>query len=77
MRQHAVDYSFNEHEVNVHRKFRITFMANTEENIPWEFQPKTPTLVVNAGETALCFYQVMNRSDKPIAGIAIYQITPE
>jgi cytochrome c oxidase assembly protein subunit 11 len=32
---------------------------------------------VNAGETALAFYKVYNRSDKPIAGIAIYQIFPE
>lgn len=37
MRQHAIDYGLNENEINVHRKFRVTFMANTEENIPWEF----------------------------------------
>lgn len=34
-------------------------------------------MLVNAGETALAFYKVFNRSDKPIAGIAIYQIFPE
>ena len=34
-------------------------------------------MVVNAGETALSFYKVYNRSDKPIAGIAIYQIFPD
>jgi hypothetical protein len=34
-------------------------------------------VVVNAGESALEFYKVYNRSDKPIAGIAIYQIFPE
>jgi cytochrome c oxidase assembly protein subunit 11 len=33
--------------------------------------------VVNAGETALAFYKVYNRSDKPIAGIAVYQVFPE
>tara|TARA_B110001450_G_scaffold243882_1_gene255516 strand:+ start:200 stop:781 length:582 start_codon:yes stop_codon:yes gene_type:complete len=33
--------------------------------------------VVNAGETALSFYKVFNRADRPIAGIAIYQIYPE
>lgn len=32
---------------------------------------------MNAGETALSFYKVYNRADKPIAGIAIYQIFPE
>lgn len=34
-------------------------------------------MIVNAGETALSFYKVYNRSDRPIAGIAIYQIYPE
>jgi hypothetical protein len=33
--------------------------------------------VVNAGETALAFYKVFNRADRPIAGIAIYQVYPE
>ena len=52
-------------------------MAHAEDQIPWEFQPETASLVVNAGETALSFYKVYNRSNKPIAGIAIYQIFPE
>ena len=52
-------------------------MAHTEDNLPWEFQPSTPTLVVNAGESSLAFYRVYNRSEKPIAGIAVYQIYPE
>lgn len=52
-------------------------MGHTMDNIPWEFQPSTPNLVINAGETALSFYKVFNRSDRPIAGIAIYQIYPE
>jgi len=47
-------------------------MAHAEDQIPWEFQPETASLVVNAGETALSFYKVYNRSNKPIAGIAIY-----
>ena len=52
-------------------------MSHAEDEIPWEFQPETTQLLVNAGETALGFYKVYNRSDKPIAGIAIYQIFPE
>ena len=52
-------------------------MSHAEDEIPWEFQPETRQLLVNAGETALAFYKVYNRSDKPIAGIAIYQIFPE
>lgn len=77
MRQHAKDYSFSDEKVNVFRKYRISFMAHTQDDLPWEFQPQTTCLVVNAGETALAFYKVYNRSDKPIAGIAVYQIFPE
>lgn len=52
-------------------------MAHGEDEIPWEFQPEKNQIVVNAGETALAFYKVHNRSKKPVAGIAIYQIFPE
>lgn len=77
MATHSKDYRKADHEINVFRKYRINFMGNTEDEIPWDFEPETTSLTVNAGETALAFYKVYNRSDKPIAGIAIYQISPE
>lgn len=77
MSRHAKDYKFKDEEVNVHRKFRISFIGHTQDEIPWEFQPSTANLVVNAGETALSFYKVYNKADRPIAGIAIYEIFPE
>lgn len=77
MRTHAKDYRYNDAEINVHRKYRISFMSHCQDEIPWEFEPQTPTIVVNSGETALSFYKVYNRADRPIAGLAIYQIYPE
>ena len=77
MSQSHKDYSFRPEEVNVYRKYKVCFIGNAEDQIPWEFQPETTQLIVNAGETALAFYKVHNRSDKPVAGIAIYQISPE
>ena len=77
MTTHYKDYRKADKEVNVFRKYKVQFMGNTEDEIPWDFQPETTQLTVNAGETALAFYKVYNRSDKPIAGIAIYQISPE
>lgn len=77
MSTHYKEYKFKDDEINVFRKFRISFMSHTEDEIPWEFQPTTANLVVNAGETALSFYKVFNKADRPIAGIAIYQIYPE
>jgi len=77
MSQHAKEYKFKDSEVNVYRKFRVSFLTHTQDEIPWEFEPSTPTIVVNSGESALGFYKVYNRADRPIAGIAIYQIYPE
>ena len=72
MKQHAQNYHFKDDKVNVFKKYRVSFMSHTQDDLPWEFQPTTGTIVVNAGETSLSFYKVYNRSDKPIAGIAIY-----
>ena len=77
MRRHAVDYKIKEEQINVFKKFRVSFMSHTEDELPWEFQAQSPSVVVNAGETCLGFYKVYNRSDKPIAGIAIYQVWPD
>ena len=77
MSQSHKDYSFRPDEVNVFRKYKVCFVGHAEDGIPWEFVPETTQLVVNAGETALAFYKVHNRSDLPVAGIAIYQISPE
>lgn len=77
MSQHAKDYNFDKDKLNVFRKYRISFMAHTQDNLQWEFQPQTSCLVVNAGETALAFYKVYNHTDKPISGIAVYQVFPE
>ena len=39
MSQHAKDYNFDRDKVNVFRKYRISFMAHTQDDLPWEFQP--------------------------------------
>ena len=76
MSQHAKRFKVKEDDIKVHRKFRITFTGETNDDLPWEFQPQTTTVIVNAGETCLAFYRVYNSSDKPIAGISVYQVFP-
>ena len=41
MSLHAKTYQFKDDEINVFRKYKVQFMANTEDEIPWEFQPET------------------------------------
>lgn len=71
------DYRKNDEDINVFRKFTVCFMAHAEDDIPWVFQPEKTQIKINAGETALAFYKVHNKSKKPLAGIAVYQIFPE
>jgi cytochrome c oxidase assembly protein Cox11 len=38
MRQHAKEYGkYKDDEINVFRKYRISFMAHTMDDLPWEF----------------------------------------
>lgn len=41
------------------------------------FEPVERELIVSAGETAIVFYRLYNREDKPIVGFATYNISPE
>jgi cytochrome c oxidase assembly protein subunit 11 len=72
MKLSATPYKAKAEDITVHRKFRVQFMAQVQDDMPWEFAAEKTHMVVNAGETALAFYKVINQSDKPISGIAIY-----
>lgn len=77
MKTHSKDYSLKDEDVDVYRKYRVGFLSQTQDEIPWAFEASTPAIQINAGETALSFYKVFNQADRPIAGIAIYQVYPE
>ena len=55
----------------------IKFNANLSDNMPWVFQPSQKELKILVGETALGFYKAYNPTDKPIIGIATYNVTPQ
>jgi cytochrome c oxidase assembly protein subunit 11 len=55
---------------------RISFNADREPDLPWRFQPSQRHLEVKVGENHLAFYEAENRSDRPIVGRAVYNVTP-
>lgn len=55
----------------------IKFNANLSDNMPWIFEPSQKELKILVGETALAFYKAYNPTDKPIIGIATYNVTPQ
>uniref|UniRef100_A0A7S2WBI7 Cytochrome c oxidase assembly protein COX11, mitochondrial n=1 Tax=Mucochytrium quahogii TaxID=96639 RepID=A0A7S2WBI7_9STRA len=54
----------------------VEFVCNTSDSLPWEFKAQQREVCVVPGETALAFYTARNKSDKPITGVATYNITP-
>ncbi len=55
---------------------RISFNADREPDLPWRFEPLQRRLEVKIGENHLAFYAAENRSDQPIVGRAVYNVTP-
>lgn len=58
------------------REVTIRFNTETSFNMPWEFKPTQKKVKVRIGETALAFFTAKNNSDKPVVGVASYNVTP-
>ncbi|KAJ2669483.1 Cytochrome c oxidase assembly protein cox11, mitochondrial [Coemansia spiralis] len=63
--------------VENHRRLRIEFSGQVSKVLNWSFKPEQRQVYVVPGETALAFFKAENRSDKPIVGIATYNVIPE
>ena len=58
------------------KTLNIRFDANVRD-LPWDFQALQTTQTVKIGETKVALFRVTNRSDKPITGRAVFNVTPE
>ncbi len=58
------------------RTIKVRFDASTDKNMPWEFRPMQNEVELRIGETGLAFYEAYNPTDRPIAGVASYNVTP-
>uniref|UniRef100_A0A224YW56 Cytochrome c oxidase assembly protein COX11, mitochondrial n=1 Tax=Rhipicephalus zambeziensis TaxID=60191 RepID=A0A224YW56_9ACAR len=59
-----------------HRQIRVNFAADIGSGLRWNFKPRQADIVVAPGETVLAFYTARNPGDKPVDGIATYNILP-
>ncbi len=55
----------------------IRFDASTDRALPWHFKPAVREMKLRIGETGLAFYEASNPTDRPIAGRATYNVTPD
>jgi cytochrome c oxidase assembly protein subunit 11 len=58
------------------REFIVQFNADTDPNMPWVFKPDLRKVRVKVGEDALISYSAQNKSNLPVAGTAIHNVTP-
>jgi cytochrome c oxidase assembly protein subunit 11 len=55
----------------------VRFDASLDSNMAWEFKPLQTEMTIRIGETGLAFYEAYNPTDRPIAGTASYNVTPD
>ena len=60
----------------IDREVTVRFDASRNGGLPWEFQPIDRAITVNVGESALAYFRATNNSDRPITGVATYNVTP-
>jgi len=58
------------------REVAVTFTSHSHTALPWEFKPITKGLDVNIGEVQDAVFYVKNYSDRPITGMATFNVTP-
>lgn len=58
------------------RTITIKFDANTSRNMNWDFRPEKHQETVKLGQQGLIAFVAKNRSTKPTAGTALYNVTP-
>jgi cytochrome c oxidase assembly protein subunit 11 len=58
------------------RRVRIHLDSVCAEGLPWRFTPAQRSMDVRPGESALAFYEVENKSDSVLTGVASYNVSP-
>lgn len=60
----------------IDRDVEVTFTSHSHTSLPWEFKPVTKTLNVKVGEIQDAVFYVKNYSNRPITGLATFNVSP-
>jgi cytochrome c oxidase assembly protein subunit 11 len=58
------------------RTISVRFDGNVEAGMPWRFGPDQVTQEMRIGERRIAYFTARNLSDKPITGIASFNVEP-
>lgn len=59
------------------RDVTVRLNADVGSGLAWKFEPLQRDVVLKVGEEALAFYRATNMSDKPVFGMATFNVTPD
>jgi cytochrome c oxidase assembly protein subunit 11 len=58
------------------REIIVRFNTDTNVNLPWEFKADVPAVTVKIGQEVLVSFTAQNQGNLPVAGTALYNVTP-
>lgn len=58
------------------RQVSIHFNADTGRHMPWSFKPEIRAVDIRLGERGIAAFLAKNTADVPVAGTAVYNVTP-
>ena len=59
------------------RTMTVRFNTDVSPDLPWDFASEDHQQTVKIGEPGFTKFRVKNNSDKPLIGVAVYNVTPE
>ena len=59
------------------RTITVRFDTAVQPDLPWSFYPVPREIKVKVGENALVMFRAENKTDEPITGQAVYNVTPD
>jgi cytochrome c oxidase assembly protein subunit 11 len=63
-------------ERQLDQTIEVRFNADVAHDLPWRFTPVEHAVEVRLGEQHLAFYRAHNAGDRPITGVATFNVTP-
>ena len=58
------------------RMITVRFDATVAPSLPWRFEPTARAVEVAVGEERLAYFRATNLSDRPVTGMATFNVTP-
>ena len=55
----------------------VRFDGNVDRGMPWKFGPEQTSQEMRIGQRKMALYRAQNLSDKPITGVASFNVAPD